>query len=38
VHRARRLPDAMDAEMRHDPDWLALAVHDVGVEVWRLAR
>lgn len=37
VHRARLLPDAMDAEMRHDPDWLALAVHDVGAEVPRLA-
>ena len=38
VHRARLLPDAMDAEMRHDPDRLALAVHDVGAEVRRLAR
>ena len=38
VHRARLLPDAMDAEMRHDPGRLALAVHDVGAEVRRLAR
>ena len=38
VHRARLLPDAMDAEMRHDADRLALAVHDVGAEVRRLAR
>jgi hypothetical protein len=38
VHRARLLPDAMDAEMRHDPDRLALAVHDVGTGVRRLAR
>jgi hypothetical protein len=28
---------AMDAEMRHDPERLALAVRDVGAEVWRLA-
>jgi hypothetical protein len=38
VHRARLLPDAMDAEMRHDPDRLALAAHDVGAEVRGLAR
>jgi hypothetical protein len=36
VHRARLLPDAMDAEMRHDR--LTLAAHDVGAEVRRLAR
>jgi hypothetical protein len=38
VHQARLLPDAIDAEVRHDPDRLALAVHDVGAEVGRLAR
>jgi uncharacterized cofD-like protein len=38
VHRARLLPDAMDAEMRHDPDRLALAVRDVGAAVRSLAR
>ena len=38
VHRARLLPDAMNAEMRHDPDRLASAMHDVVTEVRRLAR
>jgi 2-phospho-L-lactate transferase/gluconeogenesis factor (CofD/UPF0052 family) len=38
VHQARLLPDAMGAEVRHDPDRLASAVHDVGAEVGRLAR
>jgi uncharacterized cofD-like protein len=38
VRQARLLPDAMDAELRHDPDRLALAVHEVGAEVRRLAR
>jgi uncharacterized cofD-like protein len=33
IHQARLLPDTMDAEMRHDPDRLALAVHDLGAEV-----
>jgi uncharacterized cofD-like protein len=37
VHQARLLPDAMDAELRHDPERLALAVHDVVAEVRRLA-
>jgi uncharacterized cofD-like protein len=36
VHQARLLPDAMGAEVRHDPDRLAVAVHDVA-EVRRLA-
>jgi uncharacterized cofD-like protein len=36
VHQARLLPDAMGAELRHDPDRLAVAVHDVA-EVRRLA-
>jgi uncharacterized cofD-like protein len=38
VHQTRLLPDAMDAEVRHDPARLALAVHDVCTEVQRLAR
>jgi len=38
VHQARLLPDAMDAEVRHDPDRLALAVNDVGAEVRGGAR
>lgn len=38
VHRGSLLPDAMDAELRHDPDRLALAVHDLGADVRRLAR
>jgi uncharacterized cofD-like protein len=38
VHQARLVPDAMDAEVRHDPDRLALAVHDVGAEVQGLTR
>jgi uncharacterized cofD-like protein len=38
LHGARLLPGAMGAEMRHDPDRLALAVHDVSAEVRRLAR
>jgi hypothetical protein len=36
VHQARLLPDTIDAEMRHDPDRLALAVHELGAEVRRL--
>lgn len=37
VHQAHLLPDTVDAEMRHDPDRLALAVHELGAEVRRLA-
>jgi hypothetical protein len=38
MHQARLLPDAMDAQVRHDPDRLALAVHDVCAEVQGLTR
>ncbi len=38
VHQARLLPDAMHAEIRHDPERLALGVHAVVAEVRRLAR
>ena len=37
VHQARLLPDAMDAEVRHDPDRLALAVREIAA-AGRLAR
>jgi uncharacterized cofD-like protein len=37
IHRAHLLPDEIDAQMRHDPDRLALAVHDLGAELRRLA-
>ncbi|HEY6776879.1 MAG TPA: gluconeogenesis factor YvcK family protein [Thermoleophilaceae bacterium] len=37
VRRARLLPDAMGAEMRHDPERLALAVREIAA-AGRLAR
>jgi uncharacterized cofD-like protein len=37
VHLAHLLPDTIDAEMRHDADRLALAVHDLGAAPRRLA-
>jgi uncharacterized cofD-like protein len=37
VHQARLLPDAMDAELRHDPERLALAVREIAA-AGRLAR
>jgi uncharacterized cofD-like protein len=37
VHQARLLPDAIDAEVRHDPDRLALAVREIAA-AGRLAR
>jgi uncharacterized cofD-like protein len=37
VHLARLLPDALDAEVRHDPERLALAVREIAA-AGRLAR
>jgi uncharacterized cofD-like protein len=37
VHQAHLLPDTIDGEMRHDPDRLALAVHDICAQALSLA-
>jgi hypothetical protein len=37
VHMARLLPDGVDGELRHDPNRLALAVRELGIEAGRVA-